>query len=110
MKGLKVTLLGGFVALLPSGQPLSLQGGKAQALLAYLAARPGQRHARSKLAALLWGDKSDSQSRDGLRHVLLVLRRALASTEPSALWIDGETVAIDPMVEVDVATFEKRIG
>jgi DNA-binding SARP family transcriptional activator len=111
MASLRVTLLGGFEARLASGAPLSLPARKAQALLAYLAIRPGQCHARNKLAALLWGDKSDSQARDGLRHALLALRRALAGAKPPAMRIEGQTVAMDPAgVEVDVAAFEGHVA
>jgi DNA-binding SARP family transcriptional activator len=107
MGGLKVTLFGGFDARLASGAGPSLPTKKAQALLAYLAVRPGQRHARDKLAALLWGDKSDGQARDRLRHAVLDLRRALDGPTPSAMRIEGQTLAMDPAaVEVDVAAFE----
>ncbi len=111
MVGLKVTLLGGFEARLASGAPLTLPTGKTQALLAYLAARPGQSHPRNKLAALLWGEKSDSQARDGLRHALLTLRRTLASADLAVMRIEGDTLAVDPAgVEVDVARFEGRVA
>ncbi len=51
---------------------------KAQALLAYLALRPGQPHPRSKLAALLWGDAGEDEARNSLRQTLFGLRRAVA--------------------------------
>src|SRR5580765_5168335 len=111
MGGLKVTLFGGFDARLASGAGPSLPTKKAQALLAYLAVRPGQRHARDKLAALLWGDKSDGQARDRLRHALLDLRRALDGPAPSVMRIEGQTLAMDPAaVEVDVAAFEACVA
>jgi DNA-binding SARP family transcriptional activator len=69
--GVRVALLGGFEARLASGPQLRLPTKKAQALLAYLAMRPGHRHSRDKLASLLWGDKRDEQARDGLRHALV---------------------------------------
>jgi DNA-binding SARP family transcriptional activator/tetratricopeptide (TPR) repeat protein len=109
--GLRVMLLGGFDARLASGAPLHLPTKKAQALLAYLGLRPGQSHPRHKLAALLWGEKSDDQARGGLRHALVALRRALADAIPPALLIDGQTLALNPVgVEVDVATFEHRVA
>jgi DNA-binding SARP family transcriptional activator/predicted ATPase len=111
MVRLKLTLLGGFEVRLASGTPLSLPTKKAQGLLAYLATRPGQGHSRDKLAALLWGDRGDGQARDGLRHVLVVLRRALASVRPSPLRIEGQTVTLDPAaVEVDSRVFEARLA
>src|SRR5262245_36840400 len=111
MASLNVVLLGGFEARLAGGAPLSLATKKAQALLAYLAARPGQSHPREKLAALLWGDKSDSQARGGLRHVLVALRRALADAAPSLVQSERQTLTLDPSrVEVDVVTFERRVA
>jgi DNA-binding SARP family transcriptional activator len=111
MAGLKVMLLGGFDARLASGAPLHLPVKKAQALLAYLGSRPGQSHPRDKLAALLWGEKSDEQARGGLRHALVVLRRALADAHPPPLRIEGQTLALNSVgVEVDVVTFERRVA
>jgi DNA-binding SARP family transcriptional activator/predicted ATPase len=106
MAGLKLTLFGGFDARLASGASLNLTTRKSQALLAYLALCPGERHSRDKLATLLWGDKTDGQARDGLRHALLVLRRALAGAPRSPLRTEGQTVSLDPAeVDVDVAAF-----
>ena len=56
MAVLELTLFGAFEARLKSGATVILPRKKAQALLAYLALRPGQMHARDTLAALLWGD------------------------------------------------------
>ena len=86
---LRLTLLGGFQARLSTGGALSLPSRKAQALLAYLGARPGQSHPRDKLAALLWGESREAQARDGLRHALAALRQALPATEPRILMARG---------------------
>ena len=111
MAGLRVRLFGGFEARLASGAPLSLPTKKAQALLAYLGLRPGQSHPRDKLAALLWGEKSDELARGGLRHALVALRRALAGVSPAVLRIEGQILALNPVgVEVDVVSFEQRIA
>ena len=107
---LTVTLLGGFDARLASGASLRLPK-KAQALLAYLGVRPGCSQSRDKLAALLWGDKSDPQARDGLRHALAALRRGLGETFPHLLHLEGRALALNPdRVEVDVATFERLLA
>src|SRR5262245_19599586 len=111
MPSLRVLLLGGFEARLASGAAVSLPMKKAQALLAYLGTRPGESHARDKLAALLWGEKSDEHARGGLRHALVALRTALANAHPSPLRTDGQTLALNPRgVEVDVAMFEQRVA
>jgi len=110
MTALKLSLLGGFEARLSSGSSLGLPT-KAQGLLAYLAVRPGQRHSRDKLAALLWGDKSDEHARGGLRRTLVELRRALATTQPQVLQAEDRGLALDPeRVEVDTVRFERRVA
>jgi DNA-binding SARP family transcriptional activator len=94
-----LTLLGGCQARLVDGAPLAFPTRKTQALLAYLAAHPGQAHPRDRLAALLWGERGEEQARDSLRHTLVALRRAL----PAGLVAEGRTLALDPAaVEVDV--------
>ena len=104
-------MLGGFETRLASGAPLTLPAKKAQALLAYLAVRPGQSHHRNKLATLLWGEQSDDGARGNLRHALANLRRALAGASPHSLDIQGQTVVLQAAgVEVDVVTFERLAG
>jgi DNA-binding SARP family transcriptional activator/tetratricopeptide (TPR) repeat protein len=106
-----VTLLGGFEARLASGVPVRLPTKKGQALLAYLGIRLGQSHARDKLAALLWGDQSVDHARGGLRHALVVLRRALAGADSPIVIADGQTLALDPdRVDVDVASVERLVA
>ncbi|HWP35553.1 MAG TPA: AAA family ATPase [Thermodesulfobacteriota bacterium] len=108
---LDLTLLGGFQARLPSGRTLALRPKKAQALLAYLAVRPGQAHPRAKLAALLWGEAGEEQARSSLRQTLFTLRKALPAGGPPPLLFEGETVAVNPAaVRVDVADFEACVG
>ena len=111
MAGLHLNLFGGFEARLASGRIVSPPTKKAQALLAYLAIRPGQRQTRDTLAALLWGERRDQRARAGLRQALMALRKALVDTDPAVLRIEGQTLALDPLgVEVDVATFERRVA
>jgi DNA-binding SARP family transcriptional activator len=108
MARLKLTLFGGFQARRASGEPVAIPGKKAQALLAYLALRPGQPQPRPKLAALLWGDRGEAQAQDSLRQTLMALRRALPASPPPCLLIERATVALNPTaVEVDVAAFER---
>src|SRR4030095_2808934 len=111
MVALRLTLLGGFDALLAAGGSVSLPTKKAQALLAYLGLRPGQTHQRDMLAALLWAEQSEAHARDGLRHALVALRKALPDVQPPSLLVEGQTLALNPaVVEVDVPTFECRVS
>lgn len=67
MAKVNLALLGGFRLQTDSGEPVPLSTKKAGALLAYLALHSGQAQPRPKLAALLWGDRSEVQARDSLR-------------------------------------------
>ena len=109
MARLSLRLLGDFEARLGSGPPLRLRARKTQALLAYLASSPGQTHSRDKLASLLWGDSSQSQARSRLRGSLFVLRRTLASADPPCLVLDGDAVALNVDVYVDVVVFRRLV-
>ena len=103
---LVLKLLGGFEAYLNDGSALALSTKSGQALLAYLALTPGRRHARDKVAALLWENRADEQARASLRQTLAVLRKALP-LEPNWLIADEGYFALSPGVcEADVATFE----
>jgi DNA-binding SARP family transcriptional activator len=66
MAKVNLALLGGLRLKTDSREPVPLSTKKAGALLAYLALHPGQAQARPKLAALLWGDRSEVQARDSL--------------------------------------------
>jgi DNA-binding SARP family transcriptional activator len=110
MARLTLTLLGGFQGRVGAGAALTIPTRKAQALLAFLALPPGRSHPREKLASLLWGGMREPQARRGLRQALFMLRKAVA-TEPPALLIAGQTVALNPIsVDVDVVEFESRVA
>ena len=106
MARLGLLLLGGFQARLDTGQAVGVPTKKAQALLAYLAIPLGRAHPRDKLATLLWGGIRDESARASLRQALFAIRKALGETKPSALMLEGETLALNrSVVDVDVATF-----
>src|SRR5215475_12072691 len=106
MAGLTIALLGTFEARLNSGVAVTFPRKKSEALLAYLALRPGQMKSRDTLAALLWGDSSDARARHGLRQALVSLRKGLQRTEAGRLIEKGDTVGLDPTgLEVDVVSF-----
>jgi DNA-binding SARP family transcriptional activator/TolB-like protein len=104
---LKLQLLGPFRAESASGAALSIASKKGQALLAYLALTPGQRHSRDKLAMLLWSDRPDDRARHSLRQCVLTLRKDLGSDGESALSADDEGLSLEAgEVEVDALAFE----
>src|SRR6266545_959212 len=110
MGRLTLSLLGGFQARLDSGPPLVVPA-KAQALLAYLGARPGQAHPRDKLAALLWGGTGQEQARSNLRHTLFTIRQAMRGVSPGLLVAEAQGVALEPAAaDVDVHSFEKLVA
>src|SRR5262245_57456642 len=110
MARLSLTLLGGFRAQLGSGAPVALTSKKAQALLAYLSVRPGVRHTRDGVGALLWGT-DNGQARQSLRQALVAVRRALPRVKPSLLETSNETIALnDTGIEIDVRRFEQLVA
>lgn len=72
---------------------LEVRGRKLQAMVAYLAASPGEPHARSRLMALLWGDSPEQQARQNLRGVLARARKLLG---PGAISGKQETITLEP--------------
>ena len=108
---LRLTLLGGFRASLPSGPAIAVPRRRAQGLLAYLGLHLGQPQARDKLGTLLWPETDDQRSRQSLRQILTFLRRRLGEAAPVLLRLEREGVALDPdMVDVDVARFERMVS
>ena len=71
----RVNLLGRFELRAPDGQEIALGARKSVALLALLAAAPGQRLSRDRVAVLLWEDMPDAQARGNLRQLLAATRR-----------------------------------
>jgi len=108
---LEITLLGGFHARIGGESTVSFPTRKAQALLAFLAMSPGERHAREKLASLLWGDTGDEQARTSLRQSLFLLKRALGSGLPDCLVADSRVVSLrGDGVDVDALAFLRLVA
>src|SRR5215470_13082439 len=107
MANLTLTILGGFRARVGSGSSLALPK-KTQALLTFLALRPGREHTREKLTSLLWADTDDVHARHSLRQALFGLRRTLGRARDAL--VAAETVALDPSgIDVDAVTFERLV-
>src|SRR5262249_51342888 len=102
----RVNLLGRFELRTPDGQEVAIGARKSIALLALLAASPGQRLSRDRLAMLLWEDMPDAQARGNLRQLLAATRRP-------APFLDADTGSIGfsaGMVATDLADFEAAIA
>src|SRR5688572_3170676 len=109
MARLSLSLFGGFL-LRADSRARPLPARKAQALLAYLALRPGRAHAREALTGLLWSDTGERQARQSLRQTMVRLRRVLAGAPRAALVAQADTVTVNPSaLDVDVAQFERLV-
>ncbi len=107
MAAIRLALLGTFGASC-DGRPLALPTRKAEALLAFLACRPGGAHQRDRLTALLWGDRADAQARHSLSQTLLSLRRALGDRS-EMLVAERDSVALaEGAAEIDVMQFRRH--
>lgn len=102
-------LLGGFEIRDDTGSVLELPSRKSEALVAYLALRPGIMHPRTRLAGLLWSNRREDQARASLRQCLSALNKQLNGSEASILDVTRQSVTInvDPS-SVDVLEFERR--
>jgi DNA-binding SARP family transcriptional activator len=104
---LSLRLLGPMQIRSGAGELITLPTRKAQALLAYLAVRPGEDHSREKLATLFWGGRGNEQARQSLRQTLLTLRKALAPADSMLLHKEGETVRLETgLIRLDTSELE----
>jgi DNA-binding SARP family transcriptional activator len=106
---LRLRLLGSWTAD-GNGAPVTIRRRKARGLLAYLAVARDQRASREALAALLWGERGESQARASLRQELALIRRALDAVGPDLLITDSVAVSLAPAVTTDVGAFERLCG
>jgi len=91
------------------GKPAAIRSGrKAMGMLAVVAASPGRRVARDRLAAILWGDRFEEQARQSLRQTLSALRREFDAVAPAALDIGRDSVALSDCV-TDLDLFEAAL-
>ena len=104
--GLSLKVLGEFSLLDGSGKSMTLPTRKTRALLGYLAANADKPEPRSRLMALLWGDRGEQQARHSLNQALATLRK-LASDQGEML-LDGSSDGVafrGDAVDVDLARF-----
>jgi DNA-binding SARP family transcriptional activator len=110
---LRIQCLGDLQMRLASGAMVSLSAKKSQALMSYLAIKPGQRVSRDKVALLLWSSTAPEQARQSLRQTLSTLRKELQSLSPDAkiLIEENDLLGVDEtLVEADSAAFEALVA
>jgi class 3 adenylate cyclase/DNA-binding SARP family transcriptional activator len=107
----RLELLGGFRLQTNTEEPVPLPTKKAWALLAYLALHPSQGQSRAKLAALLWGDRSEAQARDSLRQALSLVQKALARAQVPKLVVQSGAITFRPSdLKIDALAFEHLVA
>lgn len=106
---LSISLFGGFrVRQSSTERDVVVPIKKGQALLAYLARRPSEAHARDKLATLLWGDMAQTLARHSLRQALCVVRASLPPAAAAVIRCGPDNIALDAAgLTVDVVDFER---
>src|SRR5574339_165730 len=86
----RIHLLGRF-QIQQGAETIHLPTRKSESLLAYLLLHPTS-HGREKLAALFWGESSDTEARNSLRNALAVLNKKLGH---DVLIVGRQTVSIN---------------
>ena len=112
MAVLHLDLLGDFRLRSDAGSLVAISARKSQAMLAYLAMKPGQLVSRDKMAGLLWSSTAPEQARQSLRQTLSTLRRELTQVSSTKLLIEeGDFLSLDPaQVHTDVVEFESLVA
>ena len=112
MAVLNLELLGDFRLRSETGSLITISARKSQAMLAYLAVKPGQLVSRDKMAGLLWSSTAPEQARQSLRQTLSTLRRELAAVSSQKLLLEeGDFLSLDPaLVQCDVVEFESLVA
>lgn len=94
-----------------TGQLISIATRKAEALLYYLAAHPGDMIPRPALCRLLWPRSEEAQARASLRQELAVLRRAFRDLGVEPVNSEGASVTLAPgFFETDLSRFKSALG
>jgi predicted ATPase/DNA-binding SARP family transcriptional activator len=104
-RSLEVRLLGPFEAIVV-GKPVDVRGAKRQALVAFLALRPGRVVAADTLVEALWGSDLPAAPRNAVQHHVTRLRRALG---PEAIRLAPDGYALEGAA-VDASQFEELLA
>lgn len=111
MAVINLELLGDFRLRTESGALVTISARKSQAMLAFLAVKPGQLVSRDKMAGLLWSSTAPEQARQSLRQTLSTMRRDLAGVSSQKVLVEeGDFLSLDAsLVYCDVVEFESLV-
>lgn len=112
MSTMRLELLGDLLIRSGDGSLVTIGAKKSQALLAYLAIKPGQHVSREKLAGLLWSSTGPDQARQSLRQTLSSVRRDLSQIAPGQKLLieESDLLSLDRSVTCDVAEMESLVA
>ncbi|MEK1875004.1 MAG: hypothetical protein AAAC50_21685, partial [Rhizobium altiplani] len=82
-------LFGRFQLLSPAGESIVIASRKHQALIAMLALSNGKPVSRSKLAGMLWSERTEEHARNSLRQAFFAIRHAVNGHDVSPLVFDS---------------------
>ncbi len=107
----RLKLFGEFRLEDPSGDLITINLRKAEALLVYVALAPGQVTSRERLASLLWGDSDQQRARQSLRQALFALSKTFAQRDLSPLRLESQSVRlVDGAIAADAIEFEELLA
>ena len=108
MSAYNLCLFGGFDLKDDQGAAIPIRSKKGRCLLAYLALAQGEQKPRDELAALLWGDRGDTQARRSLSQELYRLRGLFPEDVQDGFVLEAESVGLaEGLFDVDVVNFER---
>ena len=102
-RGVRLTVMGGPIAVLDSGQELAVPAGNPQRLVGVIVASGGS-VSIDQASEALWGDDDVERSRTRLRNVLLRLRRAVGDVVVRT----GNGLRLGPDVSCDLYDFRRQ--
>src|SRR3954464_8688085 len=104
MSSMRLELLGDLLIRSGDGSLVTIGAKKSQALLAYLAIKPGQHVSREKLAGLLWWSTGPDQARQSLRQTLSSGQKDLSQIAPDQKLLieESDLLSLDGLHSCDV--------
>jgi len=111
MSRIVACLFGGMELRAADGRELSVDTRKARALLAFLMLEQERWHSRTRLAALLWGDREDSQARNSLNQALYEIRKIETATGARLVERQSDRVRfVSDSIDCDAHRFEALLA